>query len=146
MESRTIFSYRQDKKIKSKKAFAEVGLTKPEFAASCNINNMLARHRKTGLINVSRVAPVFGDFSADYDLREAMDTIISAKDQFYNLPSAIRKKFDNDPLEFMEFLQVASEDQMREVGIIRNSEELLKNSEEKETEPQQEITEKEETE
>lgn len=82
--------------------FPEVGLTRSEFKKSCDINYILARHKKTGLAPVLSGA-FYGDVSNRPDFRESLDFINRVCEDFSALPSDIRSRFHNDPEEFLKF-------------------------------------------
>ena len=52
----------------------------------------------------TNVSPQFGDFSNEFDFRQAQETVIRAAEAFASLPSRVRKRFNNDPAELLEFL------------------------------------------
>lgn len=60
----------------------------------------------------------YGNFQ-EIDYHEAMNTCVEAQQMFDSLPSKTRKRFDNDPGDFLEF--VADEKnhaEMREMGLM----------------------------
>ena len=51
-----------------------------------------------------------------------MNQIIAAQEAFNSLPSDIRKKFDNDPAEFLEFVSdEKNNDEMIQMGLKEES-------------------------
>lgn len=80
-------------------------LTKQSFKDECNINNILARYIKTGVItHVNNMVPQYGD-SPSLDLLEAYQIVEQAQNSFMALPAVIRAKFDHDPAKFLEFVE-----------------------------------------
>lgn len=78
--------------------------TKQSFRDECDINNIMAKYQRTGLIEaVNRIQPQYADV-AGFDFQFAMDQIVQANDMFAQLPSSVRKRFHNDPREFVEFV------------------------------------------
>ena len=47
----------------------------------------------------------YADVSAIPDYQTAMDTIASANQLFASLPATLRKRFNNDPAEYLAFVQ-----------------------------------------
>lgn len=94
-------------------------LTRQEFAAECDINTLMAQYEKTGVINhFNRGAPQYVDFEAVPDLQTALHTLHEATAAFNNLPAIVRKEFDNDPVQFIEFATDPKNlDKMREYGL-----------------------------
>jgi phage internal scaffolding protein len=78
--------------------------TRPEFAAECDINNIVKRYRVTGLMPQITQQPMVGDFSELPTYQEALNTVIRAREGFSALPSDVRERFQNDPERFLEFV------------------------------------------
>lgn len=102
------------------------GLTKAEFQDECDINKLMERYEKTGLINnVNKSVPVYldlGDASA-LDLMSAMNTLNAAEAAFNSLPAQVRAVFENDPMSFVAFAEdEANKDQLREWGLVKPKE------------------------
>lgn len=78
---------------------------KQSFKDECNINNIIKRHHATGipLPTHETVGAKFGDFTGIPDYHTAMGKVTKAREAFLNLPSAIRRVFNNDPGQFIEF-------------------------------------------
>lgn len=81
--------------------------TKSEFAQDCDINRIVARYKKTGVLPESARAAAlrYGDFSQIPDFREMQEKIIAAHEVFAALPAEVRKQFDNDPGAFIDASQ-----------------------------------------
>lgn len=115
----------EKKRKRVQKSFNEVGRTKPEFADSCNINKMLKRYRKTGVIRVAINEPVYGDFTGPSDLTDALEVISNAKSSFESIPAAVRKRFNNDMYQFMGFMEKASKEELLELGLAKAEPKVL---------------------
>ena len=101
-----------------KYVFTTVGesLTQQNFKEECEVINIIKKHDRNGIIeHVQRGQARYGDFSEVADYREALDLVRDAQSEFMAIPSDIRKKFDNDPGKFYEF-----------VSNPENKEELIK--------------------
>lgn len=94
--------------------------TKQAFKDECDINNIMARYQKTGIINFQqRFEPRYGDVSA-IEFQSAMQTVARGKTMFNELPSRVRERFHNDPAQFMEFINnPANADEARELGLLK---------------------------
>lgn len=94
---------------------------KPSFRDETDINNIMRRFEKTGVIDhYSRVQGHYGDYSVVPDYQQALNAVINAREMFMSLPAAIRKRFDNDPGEFLAFAEdPANEDAMIEMGLMQ---------------------------
>lgn len=80
-------------------------LTKQSFAADTDINNIIARFEKTGMIeHVNKVAPFYGDVSGLVSYQESLNVVKQANDLFNAMDARVRAKFDNDPAKLILFL------------------------------------------
>lgn len=97
-------------------------MTKQAPAAECDINNILKKYEKTGLITHVKEGGEYKDLPAPMDYQEALNLIIDAQNSFDNLPSNIRKEFGNDPEEFLAFVEDPSNvDRMRDLGMLHEA-------------------------
>lgn len=102
--------------------------TKQEFANEADINTIINRYRRTGfyydpLKGNSGVAPQFGDFTDVKSFHEAETIISQAYQAFDSLPASVRKEFNNDPAEMLDFVDDPSnKDRCIELGLILPSE------------------------
>lgn len=94
--------------------------TEQHHKKECDVNEIIRKYDKTGLIShVSRFEGQFGDLT-QMDFKEAQDLIINSKRMFDELPSKIRKRFDNDPGELLKFMENPDNRQEAiELGIIQ---------------------------
>lgn len=82
-------------------------LTRQEFAEECDINHLMAKYEKTGLLpsHMNKAEPRYLDVSDVPDLRTALDLLDQSTAAFMALPATVRREFDNDPVKFVEFAQ-----------------------------------------
>ncbi|AXL14766.1 internal scaffolding protein [Microviridae sp.] len=81
------------------------GVTKQHHKAECDINQIMAKFQKTGLINhINENEAKYGDVSGD-DFYDSCLIIANANSMFEELPSTVRKNFDNDPGKFLKFVE-----------------------------------------
>ena len=106
--------------------FKTVGesLTQQHFKEECDVINIIKRHDRNGIIeHVQRGQARYGDFSEVADYREALDLVRDAQDEFMTIPSDIRKKFDNDPGKFYEFVSNPdNKEELKQMGFIETPE------------------------
>ena len=87
------------------KIFTQPSMTQQHQKDETDVNKIMKRYVKTGVIDhVNKHAPRYGDVLAD-DYRSALHQIMNADDMFQELPSEVRKRFDNDPAQFLDFVQ-----------------------------------------
>ena len=92
---------------------------KQAMADECNINNIMARYEKTGILEHVRQHPGgYGDVSGAVPYHEAIDIVDRAQRSFMTLPSKIRRRFGNDPGEFLEWVtNPANQAEIIELGL-----------------------------
>nr|DAV55805.1 MAG TPA: Scaffold protein [Microviridae sp.] len=82
----------------------ELSVTKQEFAAECDINNIMARFERTGVLDfVKEHEGRYGDATA-LDYHAALNLVSDANSLFEDMPAALRSRFKNSPEEFMAFM------------------------------------------
>lgn len=89
-------------------------MTQQHFKDECDINNIIRSYRA--------VEPpsggVFGDFTVT-DLQAAYELSDSVHERFMSLPSDIRQKFNNNPLELAAFVNnVDNQTAAIEMGLL----------------------------
>lgn len=95
----------------------EDGRTKQSFKDQCDINKIIARAQKTGTVShLAKYQGVYGDFSDVDDLLTAHDRLKRGQKIFDELPSEVRKEFDQDVGKFYRFVNdPANADRLAEV-------------------------------
>lgn len=95
--------------------------TKQEFKAECDINNILKQFSATGMLrHVSTKASqgAYEDLPSDIDFQEGLHTVQRATEAFMTLPSKLRSRFGNDPVEFLGFCaDPANADELLKLGL-----------------------------
>lgn len=74
-------------------------------AESCEINNIMAKYEKTGLIDHIKEGGRYEDLPEGVEYQDALNMVIEAQTSFDGLPAHIRKEFDNDPAKFLSFVE-----------------------------------------
>lgn len=97
------------------------GRTKQSFAKESNINLIMAKYEKTGLIDhLNQFEGRYGDFIHYQDYHSSMNQIRQAGEAFMTIPATVRAKFDNDPAKFLEFAQNPDNlEELVEMGLAR---------------------------
>lgn len=99
------------------------GRTKQSFANESDINSIMAKFHRTGVLvdpgKISTRKAFFGDVSGVVDFQTLQDTVLAANENFRNLPSEIRTRFGNNPGKLISFLEDADNlDEAVELGIV----------------------------
>lgn len=96
------------------------GRTKQSFKAECDINTIIKRFLKTGVLDfVAKNEPRYGDVTG-LEYTQACLTVAAAKSLFAELPAALRNRFENEPAKFLEFVQNdANYDEALKLGLVK---------------------------
>ena len=92
---------------------------KQSFKKECDINQIMAKYQKTGLVqHLNKNQPKYGFASAN-SFHEAMTLVTNAETTFSELPSAIRRKFKESPAAFLAFCEdPANRSEMAVLGLL----------------------------
>lgn len=94
-------------------------LTRQSELKSADINLIMAKFEKTGVLPPATREGFFADVSTVGDYRDALDRVKMADGYFLNLPPKIRAKFENDPAVFLDFVSdPANLPEIEELGLI----------------------------
>lgn len=106
--------------------FEKEGLGKAVQASrdETDINTIVKRFGLTGQLPQNIRTPLEGDFTNAIDFRTAMDAIVAADRSFSAMPADVRKRFGNDPADFVDFTtardstgKLVNLDEMRKLGL-----------------------------
>ncbi len=93
--------------------------TKQSFKAETDINNILRQSDKGLLVtHLNAHEGSYGDFINAPDYHTALNRIHAADTAFMEIPAQIRARFNNDPAQFLDFVQEPDNlEEMREMGL-----------------------------
>jgi len=97
-------------------------LTHQSAKDECDINRIMLKWQKTGVLtHAQNFQGQYGDFThVTGDYQEHMNAVIEANDMFMTLPANVRKRFDNDPGEFLEFVNDPDNlEEMQRLGLAK---------------------------
>lgn len=96
------------------------GRTKQSFKDECDVNNIMARYIRTGVLEFrQRHEPRYGDCTGA-DFQFYMNEIAKANSMFADMPAQLRARFENDPAKFLDFVQNPKNlDEARELGLCK---------------------------
>ena len=100
--------------------FTKPSRTKQSFRDEVDINQVIRRYHSTGVLPQNNTHELtFGDYSNPIDFHEAQNKIMRANDLFYALPSHIRREFNDNPGDFLNFAQNPdNQDAMEDMGLL----------------------------
>lgn len=93
-------------------------LTKASEADACDINQIVQRYMKDGVLEHVRSNPgVYDDVATSLEFQDALELVRNAQYSFAIMPAEIRARFDNDPAQFLRFVD-ENEDFLFKLGIV----------------------------
>lgn len=78
-------------------------LTQQQFKEEADINTIVDRFLRSGVLPTPVNMPQYVDFEGVFDYQTAMNTIRAADENFMRLDAKVRARFNNSPQEFLEF-------------------------------------------
>lgn len=97
----------------------DASLTRQEEAKACDVNVIIRKYYKTGVIPVDQREAFFADVTTSVDYREALTRVKAAESFFYQLPPETRAEFANDPAEFLDVVSDPdSRERLVELGLL----------------------------
>jgi len=102
-------------------AYSDESRTKQSMRDECDINKIVAKARHgQAVTHLARGVPSYADFSDVGDYKTALDRLRAADAFFAELPSAVRKAFQNDPAAFLEGVETPEGRKVLEdAGLLR---------------------------
>lgn len=79
--------------------------TKQSYKDEVDINTIVKRFGLTGEVPVGVRMPLQADFVQAVTFQDAMNAIVAARESFDQMQSHVRKRFHNDPAEFVAFME-----------------------------------------
>lgn len=94
--------------------------TQQNLHESTKIGSILKKYAQTGVItHLNNAEPQYGDFSNYKGFQENLNMVIEAQESFDSLPSEIRKYFQNNPQNLIDFISDESNRQKAEdLGLV----------------------------
>jgi len=78
--------------------------TQQSFKDECDINVLMKRYEKTGILPTGRdLPPQFGDVTS-VDFMESMNQVATVRGVFSQLDARTRARFENDPAQMLDFM------------------------------------------
>lgn len=101
-------------------SFSGLGRTKQSFKAECDINQILARFLRTGVLDFTNKNEArYGDVTG-LEYQTAVFQISRAKSMFEELPAQLRARFENEPGRFIEFVNnPRNREECVEMGLMK---------------------------
>ncbi len=101
---RSAFNYDTDKASnEAGLACLDDSLTQQQFKEESDINTIVNRFLKTGVLPTPNTFPQYVDFEGVFDYQSAMNLVRAADESFMRMDAKVRARFNNSPQEFLEF-------------------------------------------
>jgi phage internal scaffolding protein len=84
-------------------SFPDASLTQQQFKEEADINTIVNRFLKTGVLPTPNTFPQYVDFEGVFDYQSAMNLVRAADESFMRMDAKVRSRFNNSPQEFLEF-------------------------------------------
>jgi len=78
-------------------------LTQQQFKEESDINTIVDRFMKSGVMPTPVNMPQYIDYEGIFDFQTAMNAVRAADENFMRMDAKIRARFNNSPQEFLEF-------------------------------------------
>lgn len=96
--------------------------TEQAHANEVDINQIVSRYQKTGILPGSSGTPIYGDFTQVDDYQSASEAVLAADAAFMSLGADVRKRFHNNPAELLAFLEDARNlDEAMDMGLVNDN-------------------------
>lgn len=96
-----------------------VSMTQQHHAKNTNINAILRRFERTGVLPMRTAQPLQGPVPDVESFHDAMNTVIKGRQAFDQLPSKIREEFGNSPEAFLHaFGDETQHERLRELKLM----------------------------
>jgi len=98
------------------------GLTEQAHKQETDMNYILRDYKRTGFIRHAKENQGRYDDISVQDFQEAMFVVAEANNMFAELPANLRKDFNNDPSQFLGFVQNPdNQEKLQQMGIIKGN-------------------------
>lgn len=92
--------------------------TQQNMKDEADINVIVGRFLKTGLMPQGVRVPEYADFTEVMDFKTAQQVLIDARMNFMQMPANLRARFHNSPQNFLEFCTNKDNlEEMRKLGL-----------------------------
>lgn len=116
-----VITRRPDGSIRVQSVNVEPSKTRQEFKDQTNVNEIMKRYKKVGIDYNGLPDPKgsFADLTTLPSYEEACNTVAQANNAFDELPAHLRKRFNNNPVDLMDFLADSeNEHEAIKLGLI----------------------------
>lgn len=104
---------------KVKMTFNLPSRTKQSFVEESNINNIMSKYEKTGVLDhLNKHGGSYANLPTGLDFQASINMVIDAQNVFDDLPASIRSRFGNDPAAYLSFAtDPSNKDELVRMGL-----------------------------
>lgn len=103
----------------------EKSLTRQSEAEGADINVIMKRYEKTGVLPLPLREAAFADVSDYTSFQEVMQAVVRGTESFMALPAKARERFGNDPVRFLDEVGGLSPVELEELGLVEKAAEAV---------------------
>lgn len=119
MKERRVYPGCEDGGIDRPTVCEEKSLTRQSEMQGADINAIMQRYEKTGVLPMDVREAVFTDVSEIGSFRDALEIMRAAERGFMELSPAMREKFGNDPVAFLDFAsRPENRPELEKLGVL----------------------------
>lgn len=119
---RTPYNYDRNEVSRATGTFCEdPSLANQQFKYDSDPNTIVATYARTRDESLLKARnPTYGDFTGAGSYQECLNRVIAAQDDFFELPSALRSRFGNDPAQLLDFISDPDNfDEALKLGLLK---------------------------
>lgn len=94
-------------------------MAQQQFKDDADINRIVERYGVTGELPADVKVPLPDEFYEVADFQSALNVVLEGERAFMEMPADVRRRFDNDPGKFLEFVHDdKNRDEARSLGLL----------------------------
>lgn len=94
------------KREETQLGFFDESLTEQHHKKMCDVHTIMNKYEQSGIVqHTSKYQGTYGDFVSAPEFQDAQNVIAKSSSMFESIPAEIREEFNNNPHEFLEFIQ-----------------------------------------
>ncbi len=111
-----------EKKKNTATVMGTINPVKQSFREQCDINHILKAFTRTGVLtHLNPHSPTYA-YAGSASYQDGMQIVANANSMFEQLPAKIRKEFDNDPANFLAYVEdPENETELQKMGLFSDS-------------------------
>ncbi|WNK12768.1 MAG: internal scaffolding protein [Microvirus sp.] len=92
-------------------------MTNQSAKDECDINKLVETYYKSGVVTPNFIPELVDLTEIELDYATCLEKLTEAKESFMMLPSQVRAEFNNDPAQFLTYVQNAPQEAFDRLGL-----------------------------